>query len=482
MAVLVAALIAALPCAVEAQGSRWGEDYVPNLPVVTQDGKVLRFYDDLIKNKIVVISFIFTSCKDICPLATARMAQVQEKLGDRVGRDIFLYSISVDPENDTPDKLKGYADAFQASPGWLFLTGAPEDIKEIRWKLGERSRRLGEHRNDLMLGNGTTGEWGRDSAMGDLDRLILVINQMDPNWRHEGPTVVPGAGGQGAGGGAPRVVGHEVEFKIDNENPGEALFVKACAGCHSIGRGDRVGPDLDGLTARRKRTWITEFIMSPQKMRAKKDPIALALTAKFPTVPMPSLQMSESDASDLIAFIERRQTTRPEPLSLDPLFALTTHEGRRFSRQALNGRPLAVAFGFTHCPDVCPTTLLDWSNVLTGLGRDADRLQVLFIAVDTERDTPAALKSYMSSFDPRIVALTGSKAQVAEAAQAFGAFYERIEGKDGSVSYDHTVKTYLVDHEGRLAGAVDLHGGEAERRALLARLLADKPIAQRQAR
>ena len=85
-----------------AQAGRWGKDYVPNVPVVTQDGKTLNFYDDLIKDKIVVFSFIYTSCKDICPLATARLAEVQDKLGDRIGRDIFFYSISIDPEHDTP--------------------------------------------------------------------------------------------------------------------------------------------------------------------------------------------------------------------------------------------------------------------------------------------------------------------------------------------------------------------------------------------
>ena len=87
---------------VEAHAGRWGKDYVPNVPVITQDGKTLNFYDDLIKDKIVVLSFIYTSCKDICPLATARLGEAQEKLGDRVGRDIFFYSISIDPEQDTP--------------------------------------------------------------------------------------------------------------------------------------------------------------------------------------------------------------------------------------------------------------------------------------------------------------------------------------------------------------------------------------------
>ena len=154
------AILALLRCArASAQASRWGKDYFPDVSVVTQDGKTLRFYDDLIKDKIFVISFLFTTCRDVCPLTTARLAELQEKLGDSMGRDIFFYSLSIDPETDTPDRLKEYAETFGAGPGWLFLTGKPEDIHAIRHKLGERSKVLSDHRNEILLGNGATGEW-----------------------------------------------------------------------------------------------------------------------------------------------------------------------------------------------------------------------------------------------------------------------------------------------------------------------------------
>ena len=113
--ILGLALFAVLTSALaplDAQASRWGKDYFPNAAVVTQDGKTLQFYDDLIKDKIFVISFLFTTCKDICPLATSRLAELQEKLGDSMGRDIFFYSISIDPETDTPERLKQYADSL----------------------------------------------------------------------------------------------------------------------------------------------------------------------------------------------------------------------------------------------------------------------------------------------------------------------------------------------------------------------------------
>jgi protein SCO1 len=150
---MLATLATALPHWAQAQGGHWGEGYFPNLPVVTQDGKTARFYDDLLKGKLVVINFIYTSCQDICPVATARLAQVEDKLGDRMGRDFFFISMTVDPERDTPERLKEYAQAFGAGPGWSFVTGKSADIRAINYKLGERSTNLSEHRNEIVLGN-----------------------------------------------------------------------------------------------------------------------------------------------------------------------------------------------------------------------------------------------------------------------------------------------------------------------------------------
>src|SRR5476651_2107101 len=99
-------LLAVIVSAPEARSKPWGADYFPDVPVVNQDGKTLHFYDDLIKGRIVVVSFVYTSCSDLCPIMTARLAQLKDKLGDAVGRDIFFISMSVDPEHDTPDMLK----------------------------------------------------------------------------------------------------------------------------------------------------------------------------------------------------------------------------------------------------------------------------------------------------------------------------------------------------------------------------------------
>src|SRR5258706_1097061 len=110
------------------QDARWGKEYLPNLPVVDQDGNTFRFYEDLVKGKKVIINFIYTSCTDVCPLTTARLAVLQEKLGASVGRDYFMYSITIDPEHDTPAQLKRHTEAVRVKPGWRVLNGEPTAI------------------------------------------------------------------------------------------------------------------------------------------------------------------------------------------------------------------------------------------------------------------------------------------------------------------------------------------------------------------
>ena len=270
--------------------SRWGKDYLPNLPVIDQDGKQYRFYDDLIANKNVVINFIFTTCTDICPLTTARMALVQEKLGDAVGRDVHMISITIDPEHDRPEQLKNYAEAFQARPGWHFLTGKPEDIAQIRYKLGERSRIISEHRHEMLLGSAASGNWGRDSVFGDIERVVFNIRSLDPNWRQE-----PGTQAADARNG---------EVRLVSDQPGQALFIKACSSCHTIGKGDRVGPDLAGVTGRRGHEWLKEFIARPDKVIGRGDPVALSLLQQYRGVRMPNLGLSDQDATDVMAYLD----------------------------------------------------------------------------------------------------------------------------------------------------------------------------------
>src|SRR5215470_934233 len=182
IAALAAAAVSA-PHSCAAQGRPWGQGYIPNLPVITQDGKTLRFYDDVIKGKVVVMNFIYTNCPDICGLTTARMSQVEDRLGEAAGRDIFFVSLTVDPERDTPAKLKEYANAFHIGPRWLFLTGKPDDIRAINAKFGQRSLDLAEHRQQVLLGNDVTGEWSRNSVLGDIDRFVMDLRAQSPALR-----------------------------------------------------------------------------------------------------------------------------------------------------------------------------------------------------------------------------------------------------------------------------------------------------------
>jgi protein SCO1 len=289
IAALAAVSVVALGI-LKAHGAPRGDDYFPNVPVVTQDGKTLKFYDDVIKGKIVLINFIYTNCPDLCPLATARLSQVQEKLGDIVGHDLFLVSLTVDPERDTPERLKEFSASFSAGPGWLFLTGEPGDIRSINAKFGNKSKVLSEHRNEIVLGNDATGEWQRNTVFGDLDRLIMDIHAMDPKWRNEVR--------------APKFNEASNTGYALGLAPGQALFKKLCAPCHTIGVGDRVGPDLRGVTERRDRGWLENFITHPDRMRAERDPVALALVAQFPGARMPALGLSEIDAGDLMTYLQ----------------------------------------------------------------------------------------------------------------------------------------------------------------------------------
>jgi len=275
--------------------NRWGANYFPNLPVIDQNGRTLKFYDDVIKGKIVVISFIYTSCQDLCPLTTAKMAQIEDKLDGAVGRDLFFVSMSVDPENDTPERMKAFADAFDVGPGWLFLTGKVADIRAINYKLGDRSdRNLSDHRNEIVLGNDAGGYWQRASVFGDLDSLVISIRQMNPVWLNEER---PPQREQ---------VADIKRYIITDDQPGQILFKKICAPCHTIGVGNRVGPDLRDVTARRDRTWLTNFIRNPKKMFADKDPIVLAMAEKFPGVRMPVLGISDSDAEELLSYLDEQ--------------------------------------------------------------------------------------------------------------------------------------------------------------------------------
>jgi protein SCO1/2 len=151
-------------------------------------------------------------------------------------------------------------------------------------------------------------------------------------------------------------------------------------------------------------------------------------------------------------------------------FQLVDQNGRNLSDQDLKGHPFLVFFGFTHCPDVCPTTLFEVSEVLRSLGADADKVNALFVTVDPERDTPDKLKDYLSSFDPRLRALTGDPAAIAAMAKAYRVYVKKVP-QEGGYTMDHTAIVYLMDKQGRFIAPFSLKRGTAEAAADLRKYL-----------
>jgi len=162
------------------------EDYLPNTLLTNHEGESVRFYDDLIRDKFVTINMVYTSCKMTCPLVTANLVRVQKLLADRVGRDLFMYSITIDPKRDTPKVLKKYAKTHGVGKGWQFLTGKPEDIEDLRIKLGfrwanpVRDANKDFHTGNLRYGNEPLMLWGMVPGIANpswVAKCILFVDQ-----------------------------------------------------------------------------------------------------------------------------------------------------------------------------------------------------------------------------------------------------------------------------------------------------------------
>lgn len=165
--------------------------------------------------------------------------------------------------------------------------------------------------------------------------------------------------------------------------------------------------------------------------------------------------------------------TPPQAASVGGPFVLTTQTGAKLSDAELRGSPFAVFFGFTHCPEVCPTTLWEMSEGLKELGPDADRLKVLFISVDSGRDTPETLARYMQSFDPRMVGLTGTAEEVEKAVKAYKVYWAKVPTDDGDYTIDHTASVFLMDSKGEFFGTIAYEEQRDTRLQKLKRLLAE---------
>ncbi|MGC2084650.1 MAG: SCO family protein [Bradyrhizobium sp.] len=144
------------------------------------------------------------------------------------------------------------------------------------------------------------------------------------------------------------------------------------------------------------------------------------------------------------------------PAAIGGPFQLTDQSGATVTDKSLQGRPTLIFFGFTHCPDVCPTSLFEISEVLRAMGPDADRVNAYFISVDPERDTPAAMKDYLSSFDPHLKGLTGDPEVMAKVTAEYRVYAKKVPLKDGDYTMDHTALVYLMDRDGHFVSPFNL--------------------------
>lgn len=151
---------------------------LPDLPVLNQDGRPLRFKSDVISDRLVAITFTYTTCTTICPILDSIFVKLQDKLGARLGREVFLTTISIDPVNDIPPRLKAYAGKLKAKPGWDFLTGNKVNVDKVLVGLDMYSADILNHTPSILIGDGRTGVWRRFYGFPSADKLLAALNEM----------------------------------------------------------------------------------------------------------------------------------------------------------------------------------------------------------------------------------------------------------------------------------------------------------------
>lgn len=161
-----------------------GRSAIPDVTVLDQDGKPYRFYTDLVAGRVVALNFFFTACGETCPLVTQNLREVQELLGERMGRDIFMYSVSLQPELETPAVLKDYADQWEVRPGWRFLTGQPDEIETLRRAIGFSSANPAydqvkdNHTGVLRYGNDRIDRWTGTPGLGRPAWIAKALGEL----------------------------------------------------------------------------------------------------------------------------------------------------------------------------------------------------------------------------------------------------------------------------------------------------------------
>lgn len=275
-----------------------GAGYFPSSVLTNELGEKKAFFD-LIAGKIVVVNFVYTTCGDSCPLETARLRKVADRLGDRLGKDVHFISISIDPENDTPATLAAYKERFHLPANWHFWVGQPGQAEEIQKKLGvyrEAVDQKKDHSLDMAVGNQATGQWLKRSHLENAEVMINLLDRLNPRKPQRA-----------------QIVGYDhAPSRIADADGVERLYVSRCMDCHTIGRGDGIGPDLKDVTSRRPRAWLKRWIKEPDAMLKEHDPIAMGLYEKYMQVAMPNTKLEDADVELLIDFIDRESKSQAQ--------------------------------------------------------------------------------------------------------------------------------------------------------------------------
>ena len=306
-------LLGVVPAAAEARaGSQvWGEDYFPNYELTAHTGEKLRFFDDVIEGKVVAVNFIF------------------DLLGDRVGEDVFFYSITIDPEHDTVEVLREYAQRFGVDgERWKFLTGDKAEIDRIRASFGlygsaAEEADLSNHNINLMLGNQATGQWMRRSP---FENPYVLADQLG-SWLH---------GGRKRSGTT--VADYAEAPALRQISSGEMMFRDRCSSCHVISGGivparnaRPLGPDLFAVGERRDPAWLRRWMAEPDRMLEEGDPIATAMYERYGVV-MPNFQLTPGEIEALVDYMAaetdrlRAQHERAQARPADPHAAHREHD------------------------------------------------------------------------------------------------------------------------------------------------------------
>jgi protein SCO1/2 len=152
--------------------------YFSDVELINQDGQKMRFYSDVLKDKVVIINTFFSTCTSVCPPMNRNLEKVQEALGSRLGKDAFIVSLSVDPVVDTPPRLKEYSRRFHARPGWIFLTGKKENVDWALYKLGQYVQTRDDHTTIIIIGNEPKGLWKKAFGLARADELIKIVDDV----------------------------------------------------------------------------------------------------------------------------------------------------------------------------------------------------------------------------------------------------------------------------------------------------------------